>query len=62
MASDDRLVDALEEHESLFEEIADDDDLPQWFREKYGVRPLNRLDRLRRQMDAGEAGSSRAEG
>jgi len=46
----------LEQYEEDFRYIANADDIPAWAREKFGRRPLNKLEELR--MKAGESASS----
>lgn len=54
------LQELLEQYEEDFRYIANDDELPPWFRYKYGRAPLDELENL--QMEGGEPRSSAVEG
>jgi hypothetical protein len=50
------LQELLEQHEENFRHIANADDIPLWAREKFGRRPLDKLEELC--MEAGGSASS----
>jgi hypothetical protein len=46
-STDDDLLEILEEHEEEFQFVVNSDDIPLWAREKFGQRPLDKLEELR---------------